>query len=304
MTAEGPDYTKIIVLGAGAIGSFYGSALSRKADVLLVGRQAHVDAINAHGLEVSGAVEGTFYMEASTELDDIPRGALIVLTTKAYDIKRAIGGINGLLKPGVEILVLQNGLGNEQLVRSLVGRDVEVVRGLASTGVEFLEPGKIGVKLVGETVLPETGTGRGIGRLLDSCGLEVLLSDRMAVEIWRKLTMNCVINPLTALLRVPNNEIAVERLRGVRVGIVDECVRVAEREGVALDGDLEAEISRAAASYSNISSMLQDVTRGRRTEIDFLNGRISELGREHGIPTPYNDVLTALIKFREGKEWK
>ena len=304
MTAEEPDYTKITVLGAGAIGSYYGSALSRKADVLLVGRQAHVDAINAHGLEVSGAVEGTFYMETSTELDDIPRGALIVLTTKAYDIKRAIGGINGLLKPGVEILVLQNGLGNEQLVRSLVGRDVEVVRGLASTGVEFLEPGKIGVKLVGETVLPDTGTGRRIGRLLDSCGLEVRLSDRMAVEIWRKLTMNCVINPLTALLRVPNNEIAIERLRGVRVGIVDECVSVAEREGVALDGDLEAEIARAAASYSNISSMLQDVTKGRRTEIDFLNGRISELGREHSIPTPYNDVLTALIKFIEGKEWK
>ncbi len=304
MTAEGPDYTKIIVLGAGAIGSFNGSALSRKADVLLVGRQAHVDAINAHGLEVSGAVEETFHMEASTELDDIPRGAMIVLTTKAYDIEGAIGGINGLLKPGVKILVLQNGLGNEELVRSLVGKDVEVVRGLASTGVEFLEPGKIGVKLVGETVLPDTGTGRRIGRLLDSCGLEVRLSDRMAVEIWRKLTMNCVINPLTALLRVPNNEIAVERLRDVRMGIVDECVRVAEREGVILDGDLEVEISRAAASYSNISSMLQDVTRGRRTEIGFLNGRISELGWKYGIPTPYNDVLTALIKFIEGKEWK
>jgi 2-dehydropantoate 2-reductase len=304
MTAEGPDYTKIIVLGTGAIGSFYGSALSRKTDVLLVGRQAHVDAINAHGLKVSGAVEGTVHMEASTELDEIPCGALIVLTTKAYDIEGAIGGINGLLKPGVKILVLQNGLGNEELVRSLVGEDVEVVRGLVSTGVEFLEPGKIGVKLVGETFIPNTETGRRIGRFLDSCGLEVRLSDRMAVETWRKLIMNCVINPLTALLRVPNNEIAAETLRGVRVGIVDECVSVAERDGVALDGDLEAEITRAAASYSNISSMLQDVTRGSRTEIEFLNGRISELGREHGIPTPYNDVLTALIKFIEGKEWK
>lgn len=304
MTSEGPGYTKIIVLGAGAIGSFYGSALSRETDVLLLGRQEHVDAINAHGLEVSGAVEGTFCMEASTELDDIPRGSLIMLTTKAYDIERGIGSISGLLKPGSKILVLQNGLGNEELVRSLVGKDVEVVRGLASSGVEFLKPGRIGVKLVGETVLPNMETGRRIGRLLDSCGLEVRLSDGMAVEIWRKMTMNCVINPLTALLRVPNNEIAVERLRGVRGGIVDECVRVAEREGVALNGDLEAEIARAAASYSNISSMFQDVTRGRRTEIEFLNGRISELGREHGIPTPYNDVLATFVRFIEGKEWR
>ncbi len=302
MTSEGPDYTRIIVLGAGAIGSFYGSALSRKADVLLVGRQAHVDAINARGLLVSGAVEETSHVEATTELDDIPRGALIVLTTKAHGIERAIGGINGLLKPGVKILVLQNGLGNEELARSLVGEGVEVVRGLTSAGVEFLEPGKIDVKLLGETILPDTEAGRRIGRLLDSSGLEVRLSDRIAVEIWRKLTMNCVINPLTALLRVPNNEIAVEGLRGVREGIVEECVRVAEMERVILEGDLEAEICRASASYSNISSMLQDVTRGRKTEIDFLNGRIGKLGREHGVPTPYNDVLTALIKFTEGRE--
>ena len=84
---------------------------------------------------------------------------------------------------------------------------------------------------------------------------------------------------------------------------MDECIRVAEREGATLEGDLEGEISRAAASYSNLSSMCQDIMKGRRTEISFLNGKVSELGRRHGVSTPVNDVLTSLIRFMEGKEW-
>ena len=303
MTAETPDFIKVIIVGAGAIGSYYGSMLSRKSDVLLIGRGGHVDAVNSRGLEVTGAVEGTFDLDASTELSGIPEGSLIILTTKAYDIEEAVNEFRALLKPDTAILVLQNGLGNEDLVQSLVGPEVDVVRGLASTGVEFLSPGRIEVKLVRETVLPKTATGEKIGRLFDLCGLGVRLSERMDIEVWRKLTMNCVINPLTALFRVPNTEIAVEGLREIRRGIVDECIRVAEREGVILEGDLEGEISRAAASYSNISSMCQDIMRGRRTEIGFLNGKVSELGRRHGVATPVNDVLTSLIRFMEGKEW-
>ncbi|MCW3988653.1 MAG: ketopantoate reductase family protein [Candidatus Bathyarchaeota archaeon] len=302
MTTEASDFTKVIVMGAGAIGSYYGSMLSRKTDVLLISRRGHMDAVNSRGLEVTGAVEGTFDLDASTELGSIPGGSLIILTTKAYDIEEAVNEFRALLKPDTVILVLQNGLGNEDLVQSIVGPEVDVVRGLASTGVEFLSPGRIEVKLVRETVLPKTAVGEKIGRLFDLCGLGVQLSERMDVEVWRKLTMNCVINPLTALFRVPNTEIAVEGLREVRKGIVDECIRIAQKEGVILEGDLEGEISRAAASYSNISSMCQDIMKGRRTEIGFLNGKVSELGRRHGVATPVNDVLTSLIRFMEGKE--
>ena len=303
MTTEEPGFTRVIIVGAGAIGSYYGSMLSRKADVLLVARRGHVEAVSSHGLEVTGAVEGTFDLGATTELKGIPEGSLVILTTKAYDIEEAVNGFKELLRPDTTLLALQNGLGNEELVHSLVGPDVEVVRGLASTGVEFLSPGRIEVKLVRETVLPKTATGERIGRLFEMCGLDVRLSSRMDVEIWRKLTMNCVINPLTALFRVPNTEIAVEGLREVRRGIVDECVRVAEKEGVRLEGDLEEEIAKAAASYSNISSMCQDIMRGRRTEIGFLNGKVCELGRRHGVATPVNDVITSRIRFMEGKEW-
>lgn len=303
MITEAPDFTKVIIVGAGAIGSYYGYMLSRSSDVLLIGRREHVDAVNSGGLEVTGAVEGTSNLDASTELSGIPEKSLIVITTKAYDTEEAVKGFRGLLMPDTAILVLQNGLGNEELVQSLVGPDVDVVRGLASTGVEFPSPGRIEVKLVRQTVLPKTATGERIERLFASCGLDARLSERMDVEVWRKLAMNCVINPLTALFRVPNTEIAVEGLREVRRGIVDECVSVSEREGVVLEGDLEEEIAKAAASYSNISSMCQDVKKGRRTEIGFLNGKVSELGRRHGVATPVNDVLTSLIRFMEGKKW-
>lgn len=302
MTTETPDFNKIIVMGAGAIGSYYGSMLSRKTDVLIIGRRGHVDAVNSRGLVVTGAIEETFNLDASTEASGIPEGSLIILTTKAYAIEEAVRELREFLGPGTAILVLQNGLGNEELVKSLVDPDVDVVRGLASTGVEFLSPGMIEVKLVRETVLPKTAAGEKIGRLFDLCGLDVRLSERMDVEVWRKLTMNCVINPLTAVFRVPNTEIAVEGLREVRRGIVDECIRVAQKEGVILEGDLEEEIAKAAASYSNISSMCQDIMKGRRTEIGFLNGKVAELGRRHGVATPVNDVLTSLIRFMEGKE--
>ena len=303
MTTETPDFTKVIVMGAGAIGSYYGSMLSRKTDVLIIGRRGHVDAVNSRGLVVTGAIEETFNLDASTEASGIPEGSLIILTTKAYAIEEAVRELREFLGSGTAILVLQNGLGNEELVKSLVDPDVDVVRGLASTGVEFLSPGMIEVKLVRETVLPKTAAGEKIGRLFDLCGLDVRLSERMDVEVWRKLTMNCVINPLTAVFRVPNTEIAVEGLREVRRGIVDECIRVAQKEGVILEGDLEEEIAKAAASYSNISSMCQDIMKGRRTEIGFLNGKVGELGRRHGVATPVNDVLTSLIRFMEGKEW-
>jgi 2-dehydropantoate 2-reductase len=272
-------------------------------DILLVGRQGHVDAIKSHGLEVTGAIRKTFNLDASTEIGGNTEDSLIILTTKAYDLEEAVDEFRENLKPDTIILVLQNGLGNENLVKSLVGSKVEVVRGLTSTGVEFLSPGRIEIMRIGETVLPNTAAGLKIGRFFNQCGLKVRFSERMEIEIWRKLVMNCVINPLSALFRVPNMEIAIDSLKEVRKRIVNECIKVAECEGVPLKGDLEGEVSQAAALYSNVSSMCQDIKKGRRTEIHFLNGKISELGQRHGVATPVNDILTSLIGFMEGKEW-
>jgi len=292
---------RVIVLGAGAIGSYYGALLSKKSDVLLVGRSPHVEAINSKGLMLSGEVNEVFKVKAAAEVEEVPAGSLILLTTKAYDSAEAIRSIKGHLGRDIVILVLQNGLGNEEIVRDIVREGAEVVRVLATSGVEFTEPGKIVVRLVGETVIEEGETGERIAKLFNECGLKARLSDDMAFEIWSKLAMNCVINPLSAILGVPDKEIAAGSLRGLRRSIFEECVAVGRAEGVGLDMSLLEGLERVIPTYENYSSMCQDIMKGKQTEIDFLNGKVVELGRKHGIPTPANEVITSLIKFLEVK---
>ncbi|TFH14939.1 ketopantoate reductase family protein [Candidatus Bathyarchaeota archaeon] len=295
------DYRNVIVLGAGAVGSYIGAQLNKHANVTLVGRRAHVDEINEKGLRVSGIVEDCAKVNAITRLETVPSNCLLIITTKAYDLVEAVESTYHLYHDDTTILLLQNGLGNEEIVRKITGPNTEVVRALASMGVEYLNSGYIGVKYTGETILPDTNTGRRIAQLFTSCGLCIHLSNRMNIEIWRKLVMNCVINPLTAVFRVPNDEIISDTLKDVREGIVDECIRVAEKEGVVFDSDLIGVITDAAAKYRNYSSMCQDVIKGKRTEIEFLNGKISELGRKHGVATPVNDTVSAMIRFLEEK---
>lgn len=292
---------RVIVLGAGAIGSYYGALLSKRNDVLLVGRSSHVEAINSRGLVLSGEVEGVFKVKAAAEVDEVPAGSLVLLTTKAYDSEEAVRSIKDHMGRNSVILVLQNGLGNEEVVKNLVGKEVEVVRGLTTSGVEFTEPGRITVKLAGETTLERGRTGERIAELFNSCGLKTRLSDNMAHELWSKLTMNCVINPLSAILRVPDKEIAADSLRIIRRRIVEECVSVGRAEGVELDMGILEKLEGVIPTYENYSSMCQDLMKGKPTEIDFLNGKVVELGRRHRIPTPVNETITSLIKFLEVK---
>jgi 2-dehydropantoate 2-reductase len=295
------NYSNVVILGAGAIGSYIGSQLSRHTDVTLVGRRSHVDAINEKGLRVSGRVEGCYNVNAVTELNSVPSDCLLIITTKAQDLEMTVENTHHHYHDDTTILLLQNGLGNEEVVRNITGPSVEIVRALASMGVEHLNPGRIEVKLRGEITLPDTPTGRRIAQLCALCDLDTRLSNNIYYEIWRKLVMNCVINPLTAIFRVTNMEIAVDTLKEVREDIIDECIKVAEKEEVDLEPELGGIITDAAAKYTNLSSMCQDVIKGRRTEIEFLNGKISELGRKHSVATPVNDTVSAMVRFLEEK---
>jgi 2-dehydropantoate 2-reductase len=294
------SFSRIFILGAGAIGSIYGALLSEKTDVSLVGNKAHVDAINAEGLTLAGDIKKIFFPTAVTEIKSIPEKALILLTTKAYDSAEAISRIRRLLKKDTVILVLQNGVGNEEIVRQLVSNKGTVLRGLAYMGAELLEPGKIKF-WSGETIVESNQDSRKIVNTFNLCGLKSRLSDDINREVWNKLVANCVINPLTALFHVRNCEILGESLRNVRRGIVEECVKVAEAEGIVLPQHLAGRIDKQLANYTNFSSMYQDLAKGNRTEIDFLNGKIVELGEKHLIQTPLNQTLVSFIKFMERK---
>jgi 2-dehydropantoate 2-reductase len=294
------SFQKIVVLGAGAIGSSYGALLSRKNDVTLIGNKAHVDAIESNGLLVEGDVKGRFPVKAAVGVRELPPGSLILLTTKAQDMAEAINEIKPLLKKDTVIVVLQNGLKIKELIQESVGTKFEVVRGLVLLAAEFLEPGKI--KLWnGPTIIARTETGEKIASLLRESGIQVTVAEDMEKEEWSKLIVNCVINPLTAVLRVRNNEIGADSLRVIRRKIVEECVRVGNAEGIRFKSGLQADLDRRIGGYSNFSSMCQDVVKGKKTEIEFLNGKIVELGKKHGISTPVNETLVGLIRFMEAK---
>ncbi len=298
MAIRSLTFDSIIILGAGGIGSAFGAALSRNCDVTLIGTKDHVEAIRAKGLLVSGDINGTFHLKADTEIRSIPEHTLIILTTKVQDSAEAIRKIKDLLKEDTVILILQNGLGNEDLVKHATGMEIKVLRGVLKVAAEILEPGIIRF-WSGETIIGQDETAEEIVEILNDSGLDASLSENIDQEVWSKLVVNCVVNPLTAILQVTDRAIIVDSLKTIRTEIVRECVAVADAEGVTLAADLAERIDRTVAEYLNFSSMSQDIKRSRRTEIDFLNGKIVELGKKHGIPTPVNHTLANLVKFLE-----
>lgn len=293
-------FNKIFILGAGAIGSVYGAFLSKRNEVTLIGNEAHVHALNSQGLSVSGDINQTFQVKADTEIRKIPQRTLIVLTTKAYDSAEAVGKIRHLLKKDTVILVLQNGLGNKEVVKQAAGGKLKVLRGITTMAAEFFEPGKTKYWR-GKTLIEQNQVGAEIAEISNQCGLETELTNSIRRGVWNKLVVNCVVNPLSALFQVRNYEIITDPLEIVRHGIVRECVEVGRAEDVTFPEDLEKKIEGKISQYTNFSSMYQDIMKGKPTEIDFLNGKVVELGKKHRIPTPINETLVCLIKFLEEK---
>ena len=292
-------FNRIFILGAGAIGSAVGDLLSRKNDVTLIGNKAHVDAVNSNGLSVLDDVEQTFHLRADTQIREIPQKTLIFLATKGYDSESAVRGIVNLLREDTIVLVLQNGLGNEEIVKLAVNGKAKVLRGITTAAGEFFKPGEVRY-WKGETFIENDASSLDVADVLNACGLKASLCRNIRDKIWGKVVVNSVINPLTAIFRVRNREIGTRELAPVRRQIVRECIQVGNAEGIAFPNDLEKHIEKEIANYTNFSSMCQDIMKGNRTEIDFLNGKIVELGGKHLIPTPVNEVIVSFIKFLEG----
>jgi len=295
---DGMIFKKIFVLGSGAVGSTYGALLSKREDVTLIGRKAHVDAINSNGLFLYGEFEGKYDVKADTEIREIPPNSLVILSTKITDSEKAIKEIKHQVKKDTIILLLQNGLGVEEIVEKILP-DNEVIRAVITIGAEFLELGKISNVILIKIDLEKSRSSEKMARLLKDCGLDAEIADNMDMQVWIKLVINSVLNPLTAIFQVRGNKIITDSLKPVRHGIVDECLEVAKAEGIEIDPTIEEMIDAGVSNFFNYSSMCQDIIKGKKTEIAFLNGKVVELGKKHNIPTPFNELMVAFIKFLE-----
>jgi len=289
----------IVVLGAGAIGSVYGAKLSTAHDVTLVARPAHADEINTHGLRITGSEDRTYRVSAVTEVVELAAGTLIVLTTKVSDSESAVRPMVQLLTPDMTILCVQNGLYSERLVKDLVGDRCLVLRAITHFGAIYRTPGVVELKVSATTRIEDGPRSAAIADAFTRCGLDGQVTGGIKDEMWEKLVVNCVINPINAMTRAEVGAIADERLRPLKQLIVDECRRVAARDGVDLAPDFVDRIDRQYAPSRNLSSMQQDLLKGRPTEIDFLNGAVVALGRQYGVECPVNQALTMIIKAME-----
>lgn len=290
---------KIIILGAGGIGSVVGALLSRNNYVELIGRKEHVDSINNGGLKIGGCVNEIFNVKAYQKMEILDADDLIILTTKAQDIKEALEPVKHMIRKNNIILALQNGYGNEDLIRSIV--DCEVIRGVITTATNFIKPGEVECNYFGDIYIENSKSSQKIKELIDNMPINISIDHNIKERIWMKLIFNCVFNPLTAVLKVKNKEIL--KLMDIVEKIIDETISVAGKEGIIIDkDDLIKRITDVVnTSGNNTSSMLQDIKKAKKTEIEFLNGKIIDLAKKHGLKVPYNEILYGLVCFLESK---
>ena len=292
---------RIIVLGAGAIGSVYGARLSKFHDVTLIGGAAHVEAIQRDGLIMKGIVPETLRLPAFTSVPSIEPGTLILLTTKVNNNVAAVAPIVDMLPAGVTIVCVQNGLYSENLVKDLVGDRALVLRAITQVGGVLVRPGVVDNTVAGYTLLESHQQSPAIAAMLTEAGLDGRIIPDIKKEMWRKAIFNCVINPTTALLDSEVGSIVDPQLNSLKRQIIDECVAVAKHDGVVLDEDFVGVIDRLFAGARTIASMRQDLMKGRKTEIDHMNGAVADLGAKFGIPCPVNAAMATMIRYLEAQ---
>jgi len=300
---------RVAVVGAGAMGCLYGGLLAEAGvDVSLVDVwREHVDAINAKGLHITG-VSGDIVVRvpATTNPETVGRVELVLLFVKSYDTSKAMRDSMPLIGGDTYVLTLQNGLGNLEAIAESVGLG-RVLGGTTSHGSTLVGPREIRHAGVGPTVVGtlergSRGTAEKVADTFNGAGLLTRVSDDVRGDVWGKVLVNLGINALTALTGLRNGQLLeVPELRRLMRLAVEEGMRVADADGVDLAPiDHVAHVYEVAeATAANRSSMLQDVERGRRTEIDALNGAVVGLGEKLGVETPVNRALTALVKGLE-----
>jgi 2-dehydropantoate 2-reductase len=308
-----PPLHKVAVMGAGAVGSFYGAMLARAGHrVTLIGRPAHVQAIQRDGLQLEmGQQLHTVRVEASSDPSAVAGADLVLCCVKSGDTEDAARQMAPHLGAATLLMSLQNGVGNaETLARLLPCR---VIPAVVYVAVALGGPGRVchfgrGDLAIGampggtQSSVPEWPTLQALVDLFAGAQVPVRIVPDVAVELWAKLLVNCAYNAISGLAQMPYARLAEQAdIRAVQDDIVREVIAVAAASGVTLplDASLDAVRRIAVGMPQQLSSTAQDMARRKPSEIDHLNGYIARRGLELGVPTPVNRTLYALVKLVE-----
>ena len=302
----------VAVLGAGAVGSYYGAKLARAGiDVTLVARPVHVAAIKRDGLRVveSGS-EWRAEVRAATDVVAASRADIVLVTVKSPDTSASATALARCVSPRARIVSLQNGVDNAERIGTVVANPVYAA--VVYVGVQMDGPGRVRHTGRGDLVIgvPRAFAARGdsdgdlraIAAMFESAGIACPIDADVEAALWTKLTLNCAFNAISALGNSPYGRMAASpSVRDVMEAVVREAVAVARATGSALDADalVAATWKLAASMPDQYSSTAQDMQRGKATEIDALNGFVASRGAELGVDAPVNRTLHALVKLGE-----
>jgi 2-dehydropantoate 2-reductase len=302
----------ILIMGAGALGSTFGGFLSRENRVSLVGRSSHMKAIEDKGLVISGIWGQHIFKNllVNTSVRGIKeKQDFIFVTTKAYDTRAAVKTVKHLLKDDGYLITMQNGIGNEDTAAKIIGEN-HTMGAMVIFGATLIEPGHVKVTvfasecLIGE-VGAKTGKSEEIATIVTKAGIPAFPSDDIIRDKWMKAFYNIALNPLSTILGVPYGFLGEhEETKDLMYSLLEEAFQIAQAEGIALRFNLDSYFKfflekQLPPTASHLSSMLQDIKSGKKTEIDYLNGFILEKGKLHRIQTPFNKTITQIVKSLE-----
>jgi 2-dehydropantoate 2-reductase len=294
---------KIAVMGAGAVGCYYGGMLARAGhDLVLIGRPQHVEAIERQGLRLeTQTFDERIRASASTQGSAVQGARLVLFSVKSTDTEAAAAVIKPHLAPDAVLLTVQNGVENAGRLRALLPQ--EVIAAVVYVAVEMAGPGHVRHHGRGELLIEPSKDSDDVARVLIAAGVPTDISDNVRGELWAKLTLNCAYNALSAITQLPYGRLVKGAgVTAVMRDVVDECVAVAKADGVTLPGDVDAAVRKIAETMAGqYSSTAQDLARGKRSEIDHLNGLIVRRGEALGVATPANRLLHVIVKLIESK---
>ncbi len=300
----------VAVLGAGAVGCFFGGMLARAGNrVMLIGRPAHVDAFRKSGLHFEALkFDEQIPVEASTDAAAVRGARLVLFCVKSTDTEAAAAQIAPHLDADAVVVNLQNGVDNTERIQTRISQPV--IPAVVYVATEMKGPGHLkhhgrGDLVIGSLdgkVLPDVL--QNLKNQFEKAFIPTQISANVAGELWAKLVVNCAYNALSAITQLPYGKlIAGAGVRESMRAVVEETLAVAKASGVSMAPDMLARIyGIAAAMPTQYSSTAQDLARGKPTEIDHLNGYVVRRGEALGVPTPANRVLHALVRLLEAKK--
>jgi len=293
------SWPEIAVVGAGAIGCYFGAMLARAGmTVTLIGRPGRVEAIRRDGLRfLSGDREERVAVDATTDIAAIGTAGLVLFCVKSLDTDGAAAAMVPHLSSDALVLSLQNGVDNVERIQARIKNNVIPV--LVYAAATMPEPATVRHTGGGNLVI-EKGCDD-IAALFRAANVPIKVSDDIAAELWTKLVMNCSYNAVCALTGAPYGVmVANPEVRAVMIEAVNEVMALAKAKGIRLPDDIaDTAIRLADVMPQTMSSTAQDLAKGRPTEIDHLNGYVMREGLRLGVPTPVNTTLHALTKLLE-----